>query len=250
LSDEHPPADRIAAIGFDLGETLIYFDGVPLSWQSLYREALIGVADACDLRPAEEHLREAEAVLARYNGRLNPRVVEITTEEVFGGILDALGSSCGRTHLAAEAFFRFFLRRRELYGDTIPALEELRALGLPMGILTDVPYGMPRTIAARMVDGIEPYFDTWLTSVEAGYCKPDPRGLHALAERLGVAPAEMVYIGNEVKDIKAAKAAGMFAVLVNRTGEALNYGEDARVSSLLELLPSLRHVGLPGVREW
>jgi len=225
----------IRAIGFDLGETLIYFDGVPLSWQAFYREALVGIADACGLRPTEEHLREAETVLARYNGRLNPRVVEITTEEVFGGILSALGSSCERIHLAAEAFFRFFLARRELYADTVPALEELRSLGLPMGILTDVPYGMPRAIEARMVDGIEPYVDTWLTSVEAGYCKPDPRGLQALAERLGARPAEMVYIGNEVKDIKAAKAAGMHTVLVNRTGSPLDYGEDIQVTSLAEL---------------
>jgi putative hydrolase of the HAD superfamily len=225
----------IRAVGFDLGETLIFFDGVPLSWQAHYREALIAVADACDLRPGEEHFREAEAVLARHNGRLNPRTIEITTEDVFGGVLGAFGSRCGRIHEAAEAFFQVFLSRRELYGDTIPTLTGLRETGLPLGILTDVPYGMPKAVAARMVEGIESYFDTWLTSVEAGYCKPDPRGLLALAERLEASPAEMVYIGNEEKDIRAAKAAGMRAVLVNRTDAPLHYGEDVQVASLADL---------------
>jgi FMN phosphatase YigB (HAD superfamily) len=103
---------------------------------------------------------------------------------------------------------------------------------------------MPRKIAAHMVDGIEPYFDTWLTSVEAGYCKPDPRGLYALAERLGVAPSDMVYVGNEMKDIKAARAAGICAVLVNRAGDALDYSEDIQVSSLLELEPVLAIKGI------
>lgn len=50
------------AIGFDLGETLIYYNNVPLSWKEHYK---------------------AEAVLSRYNTRICPKDHEVTDKEVF-----------------------------------------------------------------------------------------------------------------------------------------------------------------------
>lgn len=221
---------------FDLGETLIYFDNVPLSWQSLYRAALESVAARCGVEPGETEYAAAEEILCRYNGRLNPRTVEITTADVWGSIGSCFQLSEEAQELAADAFFQFFLGRRLLYEDTLPTLERLKSEGYRLAILTDVPYGMPRAIAARMLEGIEGYFDLWITSVEAGYCKPTPHGLLSLAERMGVSPIDTAYVGNERKDIEAANAAGMFSVRLNRTNSPDSFGERRAILSLYDLL--------------
>jgi pyrophosphatase PpaX len=44
--------------------------------------------------------------------------------------------------------------------------------------------------------------------------KPDPAPLLLAAERLGADPAETAYVGDSPFDVRAAKAAGMFAVAV------------------------------------
>jgi pyrophosphatase PpaX len=44
--------------------------------------------------------------------------------------------------------------------------------------------------------------------------KPDPAPLLLAAERLGVDPADAAYVGDSPFDVRAAKAAGMFAVAV------------------------------------
>jgi pyrophosphatase PpaX len=44
--------------------------------------------------------------------------------------------------------------------------------------------------------------------------KPDPEPLLLAAERMGVDPATAAYVGDSPFDMRAAKAAGMFAVAV------------------------------------
>lgn len=48
---------RFRAIGFDLGDTLLAYRGVPLNWASLYDEALRAVAVRCGAVPTAEGLR-------------------------------------------------------------------------------------------------------------------------------------------------------------------------------------------------
>ena len=57
-------------------------------------------------------------------------------------------------------------------------------------------------------------FDVIVGGDETERHKPDPEPLLLAAERLGVDPAETAYVGDSPFDIRAAKAAGMFAVAV------------------------------------
>lgn len=227
----------IRAIGFDLGETLIYNKGIPLSWQGLYRQALSAVSVCCGCDPGEPGFIAAESILARYNTRLNPRTVELCSEIIFGEVLEAWDLSPAQ-HLdeAVEAFFSFFRRDVGVYDEVIPLLALLRNLNIPIGILTDVPYGMPRRFVESDVAPFIEYVDVLLTSVDAGFRKPDPTGYLELARKLGVKPQEMAYIGNEPKDIEVAKTAGSVAVFLDRDTTSASYGEDLRISSLGELI--------------
>jgi putative hydrolase of the HAD superfamily len=226
---------KIRGIGFDLGETLIFYHDTPLSWATLYSDALRRVAKACDAAPTAEQFAAAEQVLARHNTRIVPRSHEVSAEEILSLVLCSWGLESAM-HLsgATEAFFTFFQQSISAYPDTIPALTSLRELCTPVGILTDVPYGMPRAFVQRDLDGagISGLFDALLTSVEVGVRKPEPAGYLALAGRLGVAPHEMLYVGNEPKDVIGACRAGVTAVFLDRAGGGGSHGQQFTISTL------------------
>lgn len=226
----------IGAIGFDLGETLIHNDGVPLSWSSMYRDALVGVGGACGVVADEAMLAGAEAVLSKYNTRLNPRVREVSSDVILGEVLACWGTS-SEDYLATAtaAFFSFFRQNVSVYDDVLPTLVELKRMGLRVGVLTDVPYGMGRAYVERDVASFAECLDAVLTSVDVGCRKPHPSGFLQMAGRLGVEPGRMIYVGNEPKDVAGARSAGMKSVLIDRDGSLAGCGEDWRVGSLVEL---------------
>jgi hypothetical protein len=66
-----------AVVAFDLGDTLLEYEGIPFSWEAHYSEALQALAASLlrrGLTAAE--IAGGSAVLRRYNTRLNPRIEE------------------------------------------------------------------------------------------------------------------------------------------------------------------------------
>jgi putative hydrolase of the HAD superfamily len=221
------------AVGFDLGETLVRY-GHALSWQSLYQKALAAVGAACGTVPDERMLAAGAEVLLRYNTRANPRVEEVPADVILGEVLAAWQLPLHFTEASVEAFFSFFQRDTAVYPDVIPLLARLRTCGMKIGILTDAPYGMPREFVEQDIGPFARHVDVLLTSVEVGFRKPDPRGYHDLALRLGVTPAEMPYVGNEPKDMEGARRAGCLPVFLDRDGSSPHSGS-LHVQSLDEL---------------
>jgi len=228
----------ISAVGFDLGETIIGYEGVGLNWRAHYPRVLGDVASACGIALTQEHLVNAEAILLRYNTRENPRVEEIPAARIFGEVLAAWGVAPEAfLEPALDTFFGFFQRKAFRYPDVEDCLAFLGHANVRMGVLTDVPYGMPSRFVQQDLDlaGLGRHFDAVLTSVDVGFRKPHAAGFHALAEALGVRPEAMLYIGNEAKDIQGPREAGVAAILIDREGHAPDYGQTRSVRSLLEL---------------
>jgi phosphoglycolate phosphatase len=77
------------------------------------------------------------------------------------------------------------------------------------------------------------------------YPKPHPAPLLEAARLLGLAPERCMYVGDDERDIKAGKAAGMFTVsagygyLGNDRAPA-DWGADAHIASPLDLLSLLK----------
>jgi pyrophosphatase PpaX len=89
-------------------------------------------------------------------------------------------------------------------------LVRLRDEGRRLGIVTakrrkTVELGFARVPIAHL-------FETVVGGDETERQKPDPQPLLLAAERLGADPAETAYVGDSPFDVRAAKAAGMFAV--------------------------------------
>ncbi|OQY35172.1 MAG: hypothetical protein B6241_01325 [Spirochaetaceae bacterium 4572_59] len=105
---------------------------------------------------------------------------------------------------------RIFKRVRP-YSGLNTALVTLRERGYKLGILSDFPVG--NKLNYFRVDG---HWDVTMSSEETGYLKPSPKPFLALAERLGCAPEEVLYVGNSIEyDIAGASAAGMKTIYIN-----------------------------------
>ena len=228
----------IRAVGFDLGDTLLFYRDTPMSWVALYPDALAAVAKSCKAQPTAEQVEHAKEILTQHNTRVVPRTREIPAETILGLILEAWELDAAKhSSTAIEAFFSFFQQRLSTYPETVSVLQTLRKHHIPTGILTDVAYGMPRTFVERDIAGagITGLFDVLLTSVEVGVRKPEPAGYLELAKCLGVEPSQMLYVGNESKDVIGAKRAGALGVFLDRNGTGENHGQDVTVSTLTSL---------------
>jgi putative hydrolase of the HAD superfamily len=229
-----------SAIGFDLGDTLYEYAGVPLSWEREYPAALAAVAKACgdDLTPAR--LQSGTEILLRYNTRRTPRRDdrEYAAEQIFRELLAAWGSSLEFLTAGIAAFFDHFRQTLRAFPESAVVLARLNELGLPFGFLTDVPYGMPQNLllADLSQTGLSISEDRLLTSTMVGYRKPQPAGFSALARALGVSCDQLMYVGNERKDIDGGNAAGCQTVLLWRSpDDAPAWGQTFTIRSLEQL---------------
>lgn len=97
-----------------------------------------------------------------------------------------------------------------------PVLARLKAEGRKLGIVTAkrrATVGL-----AFAVLPLERYFSTVVTSEDTERHKPHPEPLQLALQRLGAAPEQAAYVGDSPFDIRAAKAAGVFAVAVGWGG--------------------------------
>jgi HAD superfamily hydrolase (TIGR01549 family) len=90
--------------------------------------------------------------------------------------------------------------------EEIPA--RLKATGLKIGVLTH----SPGWYATALLDRLEIRADAIVTGSDGYAPKPDPTSLKALADELGVAIGECVYVGDLDIDVAAAAAAGAISV--------------------------------------
>jgi putative hydrolase of the HAD superfamily len=228
----------VRAIGFDVGDTLLFYAHTPLDWSSHYRDALATVARACKVSPSPSRLSAACQILSHYNTRVRPRTQEVAADEIFSLILSAWSlQPAEHLQAAVDSFFTFFQQRMCAFPETLSVLRTLRAAGMRLGALTDVPYGMPMKFVQRDIDRaqVSVFLRAVLTSAMVGVRKPEVAGYHALAASLGVDPDEMLYVGNEPKDVIGAQRAGVLSAFLDRAGDALNHGQTFTIDSLSAL---------------
>jgi putative hydrolase of the HAD superfamily len=138
-----------------------------------------------------------------------------------------------------------------LYADAGEAIERCHREGLATGLVSDGYLDVQRRKVAAL--GLSELLNTVVLSDEFGraHWKPAPTPYLAAAERLGILPAEAVYVGdNPKKDFEGARRAGLKSVRVRRidgvyaseepaSRDAEPDREVASLRDLREVLPSL-----------
>ena len=92
------------------------------------------------------------------------------------------------------------------FDGAVPALERLRSTGLALACVSDWDIGLEEQLAKVDLDR---FFETVVTSAEAGAAKPQPPIFEEALRRLGVPPARAVHVGDGEGDREGAKAAGL-----------------------------------------
>lgn len=122
------------------------------------------------------------------------------------------------------------------YPDAEVTLRRLREGGLRTAILSN---GSPRMLAAAVRSArIDLHLDHVLSVEEVGVYKPHPSVYRLAVERLGVWPAEIVFVTANGWDAWGAKAGGLRVAWCNRAGqprERLGEGPDAEIGTLADL---------------
>ncbi len=225
---------KIKAVSFDIGHTLVRYNN-PLNWKPLYAPALKSAFQSCGADLQNKEIAAATAILMKYNTRENPREKEVTSEAIFTEILDALKLPHSLLNAARKAFYGFFQSGAVCYEDVAPALRYLGSKNIKLGVLTDVAYGMDNAFSLKDIAQIKNCFDAILTSVDVGYRKPNAAGFLALLRAFDISPPQMIYVGDEQKDIAGANALGIVSVLIDRKGASPDFGQTYTVQSLMEL---------------
>jgi N-acetyl-D-muramate 6-phosphate phosphatase len=92
-------------------------------------------------------------------------------------------------------------------------LDALAERGLKSGIVTNKPSWLTDPLLEQM--GIRARFDCVVSGDSVAQCKPHPLPLQHAAKLAGVLPGECIYVGDAERDVQAAHAAGMPALVAN-----------------------------------
>ncbi|MDH5505700.1 MAG: HAD family hydrolase [Anaerolineae bacterium] len=234
------------AILFDLGNTLLYFDGV---WPQVFSQADQGLLTYLQ---STGMALEGESFLGEFRGRLNAyyqqresEFIEHTTAYVLRTLLAELGYSDIPEETISQAMNSMYAISQahwKLEPDAIECLQTLRSRGCRIGIISNA--GNDADVQT-LVDKtqIRPYFDFVLSSAACGIRKPNPRIFHLALEKWGITPGEAVMVGDTLgADILGARNAGIFSVWITRRADtpanrdhADTIQPDASIAKLSEL---------------
>ena len=135
-------------------------------------------------------------------------------------------------------------RETRVFPSMLPVLDALTANALPWGIVTNK--------AARFSEPLVRALGLWPQRAATLVCgdttphaKPHPEPLLEAARRIGVAAAHCVYVGDDLRDVQAGRAAGMTTIAVHwgylGAGEPVDaWGADHLVQTPADLLHLLR----------
>ncbi len=123
-----------------------------------------------------------------------------------------------------------------LWTDTLDGAEAvlagLREAGHTLGVVSNAD---GRVASFLENAGLAPYLDFVIDSAVVGVEKPDPAIFEIALERAGAEAADAVHVGDIYEiDVVGARAAGVEAILLDRTGDAVDV-DCPRIEALTEL---------------
>jgi len=208
------------AIIFDLGYTLIYFEGKgeEIYWQA--NEELCSYLQKTGLPlERERFLQEFKARMDHYFHERDSEFIEHTTAYVLHSLLTEYGFDKITDDLIESALKIRYGVSQEYWKteeETHNLLSFLRSEGYKLGIISNAgDDGDVQTLIDRA--GIREYFDYITTSAAQGIRKPNPRIFKTALENLGTEPAKAAMVGDTLgADILGAHNIGMYAIWITR----------------------------------
>ena len=244
---------HIDSVLFDLGSTLIYFEGSrPEVLEEAGRQMYLSLkASGVDLKE-DEFQATFKTELDRYYREREQDFVESTTLNMLQNLLAEKGYrnlSLEVIEKALNAMYKVTQAHWHPDPDAQKVLSELRQDGFHLGIISNAADDRD---VQTLVDnaGLRIYLDFVLTSASFGMRKPDPSIFQIALDRWYKFPSQVIMVGDKLgADIKGAKAAGIFSVWVTRYADRPGNRKligviepDATIASLSELIPLIKEL--------
>ena len=114
--------------------------------------------------------------------------------------------------LVKQEYNACLTERSRPYPGIVKALEQCRALDIPMGVCTNKPEAPARAILDGL--GLSDYFISVIGGDTTNALKPNPLPLLACLRELGADPAQSLMLGDSGVDVAVARAAGVIIGVV------------------------------------
>ena len=220
---------RLKGVLFDLDDTLIDWSGVEVGWRELEARHLAQVLAFLNHKPLNSQVNLGRLV-DLYSQRTREAWAQARKDLYAPNMPEILLTTLAEIGVAgADLYRREILDAYDwnvvpgtvVFSDVLPMLKTLRDSGVKLGIVTNASQPMSLRDAELAAHGLIEFFpDCRLAAADAGFLKPHPRIFAEALSRMGTAPTETIFVGdNPVADIKGALDAGMRAVL-RLTGRA------------------------------
>jgi putative hydrolase of the HAD superfamily len=138
-----------------------------------------------------------------------------------------------RLVLAMLGKMQQFRMKLVLFDDVAPTLNDLKSRGLILGLISNVERDLTATINEL---GLPSWLDIVVTSLDAGFNKPQPEIFEEAMRRAAVQPSKAIYVGDQYQvDCVGANHAGMKGILLDRSSYYEEITDCPRIRSLAEL---------------
>jgi FMN phosphatase YigB (HAD superfamily) len=201
----------LRAVAFDYRNTLAEF-----RWDDgLWRRGVAALLAAAGV-DAGQTGRAAALLRGRVADRDPADLAELDYAAAVAAVLGELGvdAHAPLVRRGIEAEYRAWAPARHVHPDALALLEGVHAHGLRCAVVANTfdPPGLFR--ADLRAQGIAKRVDAIVLSCELGVRKPHPAVYAAVSGALGVAPGEVLFVGDRVSDdVAGPLAAGMVACL-------------------------------------
>ncbi len=236
----------IEAVLFDLGGTLIHFEGAwPDLMQTANKELLKNLEEHGLAVDPELFLSKFRQRLAEYYVQRESEFIEYTTAQILQSLLIEMGHRDVTSEMLKPALKRLYAVSQALWkteSDTVSTLRLLKDSGVRMGIVSNAS---DDDDVQTLVDNaaIRTYFDFVLSSAACGIRKPNPRIFQIALEHWKLPSERAAMVGDTLgADILGARNAGIYSIWITRRADSPGNRDhedtirpDATIATLTEL---------------
>ena len=199
------------------------------------------IDSAPDLAGAANDLRASHGLSAMPYAKLRP-MVGSGARGMVGAAFDVTPEDNRFAELRDAFLARYaqrLLQQTVVFAAMAPVLDSLDAAGVRWGIVTNKATRFAQPVINGL--GLAQRAAVFIAGDTTPYAKPHPAPLLEAARRLVLPPAACVYVGDDLRDVEAGRAAGMATLAAAwgylGQGEAIaDWGADSILSSPAQLL--------------
>jgi len=218
---------KLEGIVFDLDATLVNLGGF-VNWREAHKKAFEAYIK-CNC---------PEDMVQRFSKRGLFNMINLVREENIRTLSsDQVEKIQKMAYDSIEECEAESIEKCELMPGCDPVLEWIKDKRILMGIATSNSEEVAKKILE--VKGIEHYFETIVGRRPNMRMKPNPDPIMVCLEEMKVPLENSIMIGDSIKDVKAAKAAGIYVIAVpaffTKNDALIEAGVDHIIQSLVEL---------------